>query len=75
MFGLLVYKAFSQIEDYITVDVINLADVLTLITILETAFGDPDRVTTVKRKLEAHKQTNPDFSTSYVEFSYYATNV
>jgi hypothetical protein len=52
-----------------------LADLLTLITILEIAFGDPDHVMTAERKLEALKQTNHDFSTYYIEFQCYAADV
>jgi hypothetical protein len=46
---------FAQVEAYITDGGINLADVPALITVLETAFWDPDCLTTVERKLEALK--------------------
>jgi hypothetical protein len=54
---------------------INLAAVLELITISETAFGDPGLVATVELKLVALEQTNYNFSTYYTSFQYYATNV
>jgi hypothetical protein len=56
------------LEAYIPDTGINLANILTLIIILETAFGDPDQVTTVERKLEALKPTNYHFSTYYAGF-------
>jgi hypothetical protein len=59
---------FTHVRAYITDDSINLTNIQTLITILETAFGDQDHVTIVKRKLEELKQTNPNFSTDYVVY-------
>jgi hypothetical protein len=53
---------------------INLVDVLALITILETAFGNLDHITIAKRKLEALKQRNYDFSTYYAEFHSYTSD-
>jgi hypothetical protein len=49
-------------------DGITLTDLLTLITIWETAFDNQDLATTVERKLEALKETNHNFSIYYVEF-------
>jgi hypothetical protein len=46
-----------------------------LITVLETAIGDPDHVATAEWKLEALKQTNCHFSTCYTEFQYYTVDV
>jgi hypothetical protein len=46
-----------------------------LITVLETAFGDPDCVATAEWKLEALKQTKSEFFPYYVEFQRYTTNV
>jgi hypothetical protein len=66
-FGLLVGQAFAQVEVYIAVEGINLTDIVALITVLETVFGDPDSVVTAERKVETLKQTNCDFSTNYVE--------
>jgi hypothetical protein len=39
-----VAQAFAQVEAYITDEGINLTDILTLITVLETAFEDPNRM-------------------------------
>jgi hypothetical protein len=47
-FGLLVGQAYVHVEAYITDEDINLTDVLALITVLETAFGDPDCVATAE---------------------------
>jgi len=47
---------------------INLQDVAALITILENAFGDPDRVATAEQELNKLRQTNREFSLYYAEF-------
>jgi hypothetical protein len=48
-------QAFAQLKTYITDRDINVTDVPVLIMVLETAFGDPDHLTTIERKLEALK--------------------
>jgi hypothetical protein len=69
-------QAFAQVEDYLTCEGNNLADVLTLMTILKITFRDPDHIATAERKLNLLKQINKcDFSTYYVEFNYFAANV
>jgi hypothetical protein len=72
---LLASHAFVQVEAYITDEGINQADVPALITVLETAFRDPDDIATAECKLEALKQINCDFSTYYAKFQPYATDV
>jgi hypothetical protein len=67
--------AFAQVENYITNKGINLTDISALIKVLEIAFRDRDCVAMTERRLEALKQTNCNFSTCYVEFQCYATNV
>jgi hypothetical protein len=62
-FELLIGQAFAQVKAYITNDGMNLTDFPAMITVLETAFRDLDFMPTAKRKLEALKQTNGDFST------------
>jgi hypothetical protein len=74
-FELLVYQAFAQVKTYITDEDINLAGVPALITVLETAFGNPVHMTIEEQKLEALKQTSHDFSTYYAEFLHYTTDV
>ena len=59
---------------HITNDRINLENVASLISILETAFGDPDKVVTMERKLRNIRQANRDFSTYYAEFVHYAAD-
>jgi hypothetical protein len=46
--GLLLGQAFAQVKAYMTDKGTNLADVPALITVLETAFEDPDRMATVE---------------------------
>ena len=55
-------------------DRIDLDDLAELIDILETTFGDPDRVATAERKLRSLRQANWDFSTYYAEFTRYAAD-
>ena len=59
---------------HITNDRINLDNVGSLISILETVFGDPDKVATAKRKLRNLRHANWDFSMYYAEFVCYATD-
>ena len=59
---------------HITNDRINLDNVGSFISILETAFGDPEKVATAERKLRNLWQANRDFSTYYAEFVRYATD-
>ena len=59
---------------HITNDYIDLDNMGSLISILETAFGDWDKVVTVERKLRNLQQANQDFSTYYAEFVRYAAN-
>ena len=66
--------ALDQITPHIKDDRIDLADLAELIGILETAFGDPDRVAIVERKLRSLRQANWDFSTYYAEFTSYAAD-
>ena len=61
--SLLEDRALDQITPYIEDDRIDLDDLAELIGILETAFGDPDRVATAERKLRSLRQANWDFST------------
>ena len=62
----------DQITPHIEDDRIDLDDLAELIGILETAFGDPDRVAIAERKLRSLCQAKRDFSTYYAAFTYYA---
>ena len=72
--SLLEDRALDQITPHIEDDRIDLDDLAELIDILETAFGDPDRVATSERKLRSLQQANRDFSTYYAEFTCYAVD-
>ena len=66
--------ALDQITPHIEDDRIDLDDLAELIGILETTFGDPDRVAIAERKLRSLRQANWDFSTYYAEFIRYAAD-
>ena len=53
---------------------IDFTNVTALLSVLEAAFGDPDRTGTAERKLETLKQANRNFSTYYAEFSRHVAN-
>ena len=72
--GLLQGNAFAQIQPYNLETTIDFTNVTALLNVLEAAFGDPDRIGTVERKLESLKQTNRDFSTYNAEFSRHVAN-
>ena len=74
MVSLLEDHALDQVTPHITNDCINLENVGSLISILETAFGDPDKIATAERKLRNLRQANQDFSTYYAEFMQYAAD-
>ena len=58
--SLLEDRALDQVTPHIANDRINLDDLAGLISILETAFGDPDKVATAERKLRNLRQANRD---------------
>lgn len=60
--------ALEQILPFVTATSVELADTNTLITILESAFGDPDRLATAEREMDHLKQNNRDFSSYYADF-------
>jgi len=61
--------ASGQILPYVREDgTIGLEDLPAFIQLLEAAFGDPDRVVTVKRKMREIRQKNREFSQYYAEF-------
>lgn len=66
--SLLEDRALDQVTLHINDDHINFANLASLTTILETAFGDPGRVAMAERKLRSLRQANRDFSTYYAEF-------
>ena len=56
-------------------DKVNLANLATLITILDTAFGNPNRVTEAESKLSTLQQGAREFTLYYAEFQGYSADV
>ena len=56
-------------------DKVNLANLATLIEILDTAFSNPNRVAEAKSKLSILYQGNREFILYYTKFQHYATDV
>jgi Retrotransposon gag protein len=67
--GRLEGPAFNHLLPYVQSSGVNLENVTALMEVLETAFGDPDRVGSAERALENLRQGNRDFATYYAEFS------
>ena len=70
--GFLKGKAYEQILPRIDEGNINIASVKALITLLENAFGDPDRIRTAERNLQSLHQRNRNFSDYLADFQRYA---
>ena len=60
--------AYSQILPYLKEGVATLGDYKDILNILETAFGDPNRVANAQVKLFQLRQKNQEFSTFLAEF-------
>ena len=73
--GFLKGKAYEQILPLIDEGNINIASVEALITLLENAFGDPDRVRTAERNLQSLRQKNRNFSDYLADFQRYGAEV
>jgi len=73
--GFLKGKAYEQLLPLIDEGNINIASVEALITLLENAFGDPDRVRTAERNLQSLRQKNSNFSDYLADFQRYAAEV
>jgi Retrotransposon gag protein len=67
--GRLEGSAFNHLLPYVQPTGVSLESVESLVEVLETAFGDPDRVGSAERALENLRQNNRDFATYYAEFS------
>ena len=61
-------NALAQVQPHITATGITLANVPTLLNVLQTAFGDPDSQGTATRELRKLRQTNKEFSTYVADF-------
>jgi len=73
--GFLQGKPYKQILPLIDEGNINIASVEALITLLENALGDPDRVRTAKRNLQSLRQNNHNISDYLADFQRYAAEV
>ena len=65
----------DQVQSYVENDKVNLANLAALITILDTAFGNPNRVAEAKSKLSTLQQGAREFALYYAEFQRYAADV
>ncbi|MFX3648704.1 MAG: hypothetical protein ACE3JU_15345 [Paenibacillus sp.] len=65
-------KALDQVTLYVKDDRITLKDISELITLLDNAFGNPNRVADAEAKLATITMGSRDFSTYYAEFQCYA---
>lgn len=74
-FRFLVGDALAQVHMYVRDDRVELDDLAALITILENAFGNPNRVAEAEAKLFAISQGSRDFRSYYAEFQRYASKV
>jgi len=68
-------EAMDQVQAYVINDRIDLANLAALITILETAFGNPNRVAEAEAKLRTIQQGSRDFNSYYAEFQRHAAEV
>ena len=68
VYGQLEGNALAQVQAYITETGITLTNVVALLEILQTAFGDPDVQGTATRELRKLRQLNKEFSTYVAEF-------
>jgi len=67
--------ALDQVRMYVQGTQVNLANLEALITILNNAFGNPNRVAKAEHKLNTTMQGSRDFCSYYAEFQRYASEV
>ena len=67
--------AIDQVQSYVENDKVNLASLATLIIILDTAFGNLNRVAEAESILLTLQQGTREFVLYYAEFQHYATDV
>ena len=65
----------AQVQSFVENDKVNLANLATLIAILDTAFGNPNRVAEAKSKLSTLQQGAREFALYYAEFQRYAADI
>ena len=71
----LIGDAMDQIRPYVKDERVDVANLAALIEILETAFGNPNRVEEAESKLSSIQQGTRDFALYYAEFQRYAADV
>ena len=67
--------AMDQVQAYVENDKVNLEDLAALIKVLDTAFGNPNRVAEAESKLTTLQQGAREFVLYYAEFQRYAADV
>ena len=65
----------DQVQSYVENDKVNLASLAALIAILDTAFGNPNRVAEAESKLSTLQQSTREFALYYAKFQCYAADV
>jgi len=60
---------------YVQADQVNLANLAAFITVMENAFGNPNRVAEAQHKLNTIMQGSRDFCSYHAEFQRYASEV
>jgi len=67
--------ALDQARIYVQNDRVNLANLAAFITVMENAFGNPNRVAEAEYKLKTITQGSREFSAYHAEFQRYANEV
>ena len=65
----------DQVQSYVENDKVNLANLATLIAILDTAFGNPNRVAEAESKLLTLQQGAREFMLYYAAFQHFTADV
>ena len=65
----------DQVQSYVENDKVNLVNLAALIAILDTAFGNPNRVAEAESKLSTLQQGAREFALYYAKFQRYAADV
>ena len=65
----------DQVQSYMENDKVNLANLAVLIIILDTTFGNPNRVAEAESKLSTLQQGAKEFALYYAKFQCYAADV
>lgn len=74
-YSILAKNAFPKVQGLINMTTIAVVNIQALITVLEDAFRDSDRIRTVESKLSSLEQVASDFSGYLAEFTQLASKV